>query len=440
MTSGRSVVPEDELARRQRAWIHRYCPIIVQPTHDIQHGNGFIGAFYSFAKDTTATNATAGELYSCTLYLMYEGESSYNRRDASRVNRIGTFLYRSYNVRKFQRTADINHLRVDGIDLSYVDDTGSEGGAKDEDDATVLRARVPSDAAATAAVSSSVDTAAVTLSVATAATAAAPTAHARNGPQHDTGHDRNGAASATVHSDAVTVRVSRDGIVTRTAATAVAASAASDSTVVAEIATTVASCAAPSASRSSDGVRRPWQAVNTRDFAGEQVWNRGDKRDFLWIYSLVHHYDHTIPYDHWTLSRRRAVVYVNTANHMMHNLDRNPTLAKTVWSRYALWPGNEHDAELFGRTRVPMKMNMYSVANGARTSFMSSLLTLVSSLNVTQQLVMNALMLMPRRCRVWRTPTGIPTESGHFYPIDGTSGTPTAATAAAAVAALSASN
>jgi len=169
----------------------------------------------------------------CMVWYLFESEASYNRRDPNRLNRIGTFCYRSYNYRTYRRTADVNYLVFTGVDLD------------------------------------------------------------------------------------------------------------------------------PNA-------KRPWTALATTDFCGTQTWNRGDKRDFLWIYSLVHHYRATFAFDEWQCTGTRPHVYINTANHMIAPTDRNPSLTKHRWVNYAVWAGDRQEAELFGKTHVPMKFNLYSLLHGVQ--------------------------------------------------------------------------
>jgi hypothetical protein len=118
-------------APAQIEWLRHNLPIFVQPTHDIQHGYGLIGVFVSFdtqtntnANDNTNSTLRAGggissstTTTSCYVYHVYHSEASYNRHRPLVLNRLGTWLYRSYNFHKFQRTADINVLVFRGIKL-----------------------------------------------------------------------------------------------------------------------------------------------------------------------------------------------------------------------------------------------------------------------------------------------------------------------------------
>ena len=84
----------------RHSWIHRNAPVLLQPTFDIQHGNGLLCAFYHFSADSTT----------CVLSLVFEGEASWEVHCPTAINRLGSFVYRTHNYRTYCRTADINHL------------------------------------------------------------------------------------------------------------------------------------------------------------------------------------------------------------------------------------------------------------------------------------------------------------------------------------------
>jgi len=95
-----------DLDSTQKQWLIANLPIIVQPAVDIRNRNDLLGLFFNFEDDK------------CYLNIVYEGEASYNRQNPENINHLGTFLYRTYNYRLYNRTADIDDFVFHGVDLS----------------------------------------------------------------------------------------------------------------------------------------------------------------------------------------------------------------------------------------------------------------------------------------------------------------------------------
>ena len=85
----------------------RHLPVISQPAHDVENGYGLVCVFAEPREGEGGREVA--------LSLVFHGEASYSRRDPLTVNRLGTFLYRSYNYYAYKRTADINTLVYRGV-------------------------------------------------------------------------------------------------------------------------------------------------------------------------------------------------------------------------------------------------------------------------------------------------------------------------------------
>lgn len=103
---------KDELTNSYEIdWLKRCLPVIVQPQVDIKNQNQLIRIFYKFGIDEQKGQCI------CRICMIYASESSYSCKDQNVMNPIATFLYRSYNRKAYQRTADINYLEYRGVDL-----------------------------------------------------------------------------------------------------------------------------------------------------------------------------------------------------------------------------------------------------------------------------------------------------------------------------------
>eukprot|EP00897_Mesotaenium_endlicherianum_P003472 jgi/Mesen1/3152/ME000184S02228 len=109
---------EEAVARK---WLARCAPIFLQPAVDIACGHPLLKVFYEFRKE----HNTEDQL--CELIIVYEGEASYRRLKPTRMNRVATFFYMSFNFVVFGRTADINYLTMTGVDLEAPCGTWSQG-------------------------------------------------------------------------------------------------------------------------------------------------------------------------------------------------------------------------------------------------------------------------------------------------------------------------
>jgi len=99
-------IVQKSLDNTQKQWLIANLPIIAQPAIDIRNRNDLLGLFFDFKGDK------------CYLNIVYEGEASYNRQNPESINHFGTFLYRSYNYRLYNRTADIDDFVFHGVDLN----------------------------------------------------------------------------------------------------------------------------------------------------------------------------------------------------------------------------------------------------------------------------------------------------------------------------------
>ena len=90
------------------AWLRRCAPVIMQPAVDIRHGFGLRRIFFDFR----------AEERTCELSLVYDGEASYAWTRPASYNRVATFFYRSFNYRTYKRTADVDRLVYEGVDLA----------------------------------------------------------------------------------------------------------------------------------------------------------------------------------------------------------------------------------------------------------------------------------------------------------------------------------
>ncbi|CAH0476702.1 unnamed protein product [Peronospora belbahrii] len=86
------------------AWLWRCLLIIAQPDVDIKYHNNLVNIFFQFIRYDLS-----GCLV-CKLCIVYKGESSHNRKQEQIQNLLATLCYRSFNRRKFKRTADIKHI------------------------------------------------------------------------------------------------------------------------------------------------------------------------------------------------------------------------------------------------------------------------------------------------------------------------------------------
>ena len=301
-----SAPPPPSVAAARHAFMLRNCPVLLQPAHDVEAGNGFIALFYSFSEDERTVVCS----------LVYEAEGSYEAGDERRINRFGSFAYRTYNDRLYARTADIDHLAFHGV-------------------------RMP---------------------------------RAQAGHEDGAGEGEGGGEGGC--------------------------------------------------GRGALGARPPspplWASLHTTDFSGGQRWSRGDKGRFLHFYSLFHHYDLDLQRDGWrrweeegesagphmdaalvrwraddaarqrdgvSVEERvaaireaaaspappppppvspapfgyRAVVWVNTQNHLMAPFDSNGSLPLRVHSSYPLFPGDRRVAERFGQLAVARKWTLFSL-------------------------------------------------------------------------------
>ncbi len=114
------------------------------------------------------------------------------------------------------------------------------------------------------------------------------------------------------------------------------------------------------ADRESHGASTPWRSIQTDDHAGDaQTWSVGDKRPRLLLhYSLMHHYRREIPYAAWQREGHRALLFLNTANHMVGERDLNPRLAKTAWRGGLVLLGARREAELYARRAMRVLPNV----------------------------------------------------------------------------------
>eukprot|EP00899_Mesostigma_viride_P005822 jgi/Mesvir1/15240/Mv06465-RA.1 len=117
MTTGKAAngppAPAPELTLEQLRWLSQCLPIFVQPEIDIRNGHPLVKVYAKFD-----TEAETGD-YCCYLYVVFEGEGSYQRSRPTSMNHVATFFYRTHNRRVYGRTADINYLIFKGVDLSY---------------------------------------------------------------------------------------------------------------------------------------------------------------------------------------------------------------------------------------------------------------------------------------------------------------------------------
>ena len=93
--------------------MRRHCPVFLQPRFDVELGNGLLAVFYHWDPSNVF----------CILSIVYESEASYEVRRETRLNQLGTLLYRTHNYRRYHRTADIKHLAFHGCRLGAMDDS-----------------------------------------------------------------------------------------------------------------------------------------------------------------------------------------------------------------------------------------------------------------------------------------------------------------------------
>ena len=73
----------------------RHAPVLLQPSFDVENGNGLLCLFYHFTDDNSTVVCS----------LVYESEASYEFVREHQLNHCGTFCYRSHNYHQFHRTA-----------------------------------------------------------------------------------------------------------------------------------------------------------------------------------------------------------------------------------------------------------------------------------------------------------------------------------------------
>ncbi|OQR96723.1 hypothetical protein THRCLA_07187, partial [Thraustotheca clavata] len=111
----------------------------------------------------------------------------------------------------------------------------------------------------------------------------------------------------------------------------------------------------------SENAPRPWLSIYTGDHSGNQTWAQGDKRNICNWFSLMYHYEMDIPFSDWVCEAMRPRIYLNTCNHMIGEVDNNPSLPKYDWSNYPFQLGDAADALYFVKDNVPTKFNLYSL-------------------------------------------------------------------------------
>ena len=161
----------------------------------------------------------------------------------------------------------------------------------------------------------------------------------------------------------------------------------------------------PPLSTSSSPAPSSWRSLHTWDGSGSQRWSRGDKRTFLYFYSLVHHFDLRVQREGWRgwegrgveaeverlrrwrcedeeAERRgaspdlriaaiaasasscppmgRPVVFLNVMNHLMAPYNANPLLPLHPHAAIPMFPGDRAVAETFGQLAVPCKWTLWS--------------------------------------------------------------------------------
>lgn len=106
----------------------------------------------------------------------------------------------------------------------------------------------------------------------------------------------------------------------------------------------------------------PWRSVFTTDHGGEQQWSQGAKRNVGDWFSLMHHYRAEVPRAEWQLQpgTQRPLVFLNTCNHMIGQVDNNPRMAKFQWLDYPFEAGDPDAAFSYVVDHVPTKCNLYS--------------------------------------------------------------------------------
>lgn len=56
---------------------------------------------------------------------------------------------------------------------------------------------------------------------------------------------------------------------------------------------------------------------------------------------------------------QKPILYVNTMNHLMYTKNQNIELAKTIWESFPVFKGSMRDAEVFSKSYIPYKMNLF---------------------------------------------------------------------------------
>ena len=89
-------------------WVENCAPVIMQPELDVRNGYGLRLCFFHHNPGARTVEVS----------LVYDGEGSYQRNCPHRHNTIATWFYRSFNFASYRRTADVNRLVYEGVDLS----------------------------------------------------------------------------------------------------------------------------------------------------------------------------------------------------------------------------------------------------------------------------------------------------------------------------------
>ncbi|GAQ92068.1 hypothetical protein KFL_009160040 [Klebsormidium nitens] len=99
----------------------------------------------------------------------------------------------------------------------------------------------------------------------------------------------------------------------------------------------------------------PWASIYSFDHSGDQSLMHGNKGSCGPWFSLFYHYKKDVSYGEWQRKGDRPLVYLNTQNHMMGEVNRNPDLPLKAWETYLLGVGSQATAEAYARHHVTTK-------------------------------------------------------------------------------------
>ena len=110
-----------------------------------------------------------------------------------------------------------------------------------------------------------------------------------------------------------------------------------------------------------------YASIYTTDYSGTQCFHRLDKHNigyysFCYHYCITYQFNQLLQYND-SYDIKRIILYNNTCNHMISNINNNPSMLQTTYTQYDVHCGTRIDAELYCNQYVPAKWTIQRVVN-----------------------------------------------------------------------------